>query len=358
MPAIVARSAPRSGRRRRSLDPWIERLRRSLAARPGGPGPLELEIEGESVGVPAWAAGEIEATFGPNEQTDSGRGMILAQAVALRMKIAADRVRLRKARLESTTSAYAVQAELMLDSAIALALKRELQRLIDGEVQQGRMGQAKAWSGFKNTLHRDAAAVKELLAESQFQRAQELSAKLTDLPREQQRSTDRFAPVMRQLEAQEFERRRIASARRMARVALTHLPSRTEILIGILAVATASWFGFVKLPSSFATQPVELTLEDLPRRDGIVAIRSSAPSLYATVDEAAWAAMDLDDRNDLTRTVASVLLANGYTGTRLATADGRPVAQWLIMKGVRVLDDVESTRRPGIPAPSAQVAEP
>jgi hypothetical protein len=62
------------------------------------------------------------------------------------------------------------------------------------------------------------------------------------------------------------------------------------------------------------------------------------PSLFVTVESAAWSKLPPDDRRSLVDTASSVLMTSDYRGALLRTEDGRPVAQWLARTGVRLLD--------------------
>jgi hypothetical protein len=281
--------------------------------------------------------------------------MLVVHGVALKMKIASDRARLRQVLTVRSHDLYIAQAELMLNAAMGMALMREIQHAIDEEVRCGRMAPAKQWNELKNDLNGAVAATRRMLADSERQWAEALSDTMTDRPRDADVALDRYAPLMQQLAVEERERERLARARSRAREALAKLPSRTELLVAALAVTTAIWLGFVKLPDHFATGLPALTVEDFPRNDGFLEVVARPPSLYATIDGDIWHGLDQDSRRHLVRTVSSVLLTFGYSGVHLKTEDGRPVAQWLLQNGVTLIEKDE-TRLP--PQPAVATSEP
>jgi len=119
-------------------------------------------------------------------------------------------------------------------------------------------------------------------------------------------------------------------------------------------VVTALWLGFVKLPDHFAARPVVLTLEDFPRSDGFLEVTARPPSLYVTVDDRVWSGLTEEDRRYLVGTMSSVLMTSGYTGVLLRDRERRPLAQWLVMDGVTLLEKEET--RPSVGTVPAHVS--
>jgi hypothetical protein len=345
MSTVATKAPSRAARRTRALDRWIEQLRRQSdehAAPAASHEPLAIRVALQTLTVEPWVQAEIRRAFDrPNESTE--RPTLVAHAVALRMKIEGDRARMRQAHVTGGHELYAVQAELMLDSAIGTALNREIQRVIDEEVQRGGMASAKHWTSLKNELNRVVSTVNQLLADSERQRAETLSDKLTDA-RVEPVAPERYERLMQRLDVEERERKQLARARKRARDALANLPSRTEVLVAALAVTVAIWLGFVKLPEHLASGLPVLGTEDFPRADGFVDVVARPPSLYVTVDGDVWSGLAGDERRRLVSTISGVLLTSGYTGVLLKTEAGRPVAQWLALNGVTLIETDETLR--------------
>ena len=346
----------RSQRRRSAVDAYVARLRKMLAQqdRPGEPALIDLA--GRTVTVEPWIVARIVDGSQEIGRSDTPSGL-LAQAVALEMKIACDRNDLELGQRNGGQKLYAAQAELMLDAAIGAALSRELQAVVDDEVRSGRLDDAKDWTRFRNALHRRVAQAKELLAESERQRVESLSDSLTDKPRLETSTPEGYGELMRRLDEEETTRKRRLWLKRRGRARLANLPSRTEFLVGLLAIAAAFWLGFIQLPKQLAAPLPALTLEDFPRAEGFIEVDARPPSLYVTLEGAVWAGLDREDRRQLVHTVSSVLLTSDYSGALLRTEDGRPVAQWLALHGVRLLEEGE-VRPPRVSADGASSQPP
>jgi hypothetical protein len=363
MATAVSRAPSRASRRKRALDPWVERLYDQLndhGDRSGPGAPLAINVPAGTLMLEPWIVAEIRGAPNAGNDPPKERPALLVQAVALRMKIELDRGHLWPAQEARGPELYAVQAELLLDSAIGTALNREIQRVIDEEVRRGQMARAKQWTRFKNELSSAVSTVRKLLAESERQRADALSDNLTDEPRTAEAAPARYTRLMQQLENEERERTRRARMRKKARDALANLPSRTEILVASLAVTATMWLGFVRLPDYFATPSPVLSADDLPRIDGLLDVEARPPSLYVTVDAQVWSGLAVEERRHLVGTISSALLPSGYSGALLRTAEGRPVARWLAQTGVTLIEG-EETRGAGdaatvAPGPDADAA--
>lgn len=356
MSTTILKAPTRAHRRQPALDAYVERLHRHFAESEAASLQEGIEVTGRRVVVEPWVAEAIRDSlaFGLGGDPQS---VLLTQAIALRMKIVEDASHLRRELRAPTRQLYVLQAELMLDTAITMALLREIQQTIDDDVRAGHMERAKQWTQLKNSMHGAAIGLKSTLADSERRRADVLTNDLTDQPATAGGTVapDRYAPMMQKLAAQETERKRLAQVRRRALQALDHLPSRTELLVAFLAITVAVWLGFVKLPERFRTSLPVLAVKDFPRSDGFLEMEARPPSLYVTLDSATWSALGRDERTRLVRTASSVLLTNDYTGAWMRTEDGRPVAQWLSGRGVQLLEEDER-REQRVAEPTDQAA--
>jgi len=356
MSTTILKAPTRAHRRQPALDPYVERLHRHFAESEASSLQDGIDVAGRRVVVEPWIGEAIRDSLAFGLGGDA-HFALLTQAIALRMKIVRDASHLKRELTGPTRELYVVQAELMLDTAMTMALLREIQQAIDDEVRAGQMDRAKQWTQLKHSMHGAATGLKSTLADSERRRADVLTDDLTDQPASaaQTAAPNRYAPMMQKLAAQEAERKRLAQVRRRALKVLDHLPSRTELLVASLAIAVAVWLGFVKLPEHFRAPLPVLAVKDFPRSDGFLEIEARPPSLYVTLDSAAWSTMSREQRTQLVRTASSVLLTNDYTGAWMRTVDGRPVAQWLSGSGVRLLEEDE-LRKPE--AELADQAEP
>ena len=347
MSTTILKAPTRAHRRQPALDAYVERLHRQFAESEAASLREGIDVAGLRVVVEPWVAEAIRDSlaFGLGGDPQS---VLLTQAIALRMKIVEDASHLKRELSAPTRQLYVLQAELMLDTAITMALLREIQQTIDDEVRAGHLERAKQWTQLKNSMNGAATGLKSMLADSERRRADVLTEDLTDQPATAAATVTprRYEPLMQELAAQETERRKLARAHRRARQTLDHLPSRTELLVACLAIAVAGWLGFVKLPEHFKPPLHVLAVKDFPRSDGFLEIEARPPSLYITLDSATWSALSRDERLHQVRTVSSVLLTNDYTGVWLRNEEGRPVAQWLLGSGVQLLEQNEVRETP------------
>lgn len=344
--ATEIQDAPtRAHRRGRALDPYIERLRRLHAehARRGLSGrPLELEVGGSPVAIEAWILDEGVRVLADESGEESPRAVLLTHTAALSLKVAADRVRLKAHGGSHGQGLYTVQAELMLDSAMGTALLRELQPVIDHEVAAGRLAEAKRWTKLKNEVHAGVSASKTLLAESERKRVDTLADDLTEVPGERPSEKAHYAALMRQIDDEEKERKHRARVRRLAREALSLLPSRTEALVAALAVTAVIWLTCIVLPGRARSAPRLLTATDFPGTPGLAAVEARPPSLYVTVEAAIWSGLSAEERLQLVQSLATVLMTSDYRGLWLRTVEGRPVGQWLRQTGAKLIETDET----------------
>lgn len=302
-------------RRNRILAIELTRLREWLASERDRPLDDEVEISG-------WLLHELE----------SPDATLLTHAICLRMKIARDLASLAACGKESVKERFACQAELMLDSALGIALQRETQQRVDAFIGSGAKEEARRWGGLKSDLFRACARLRDVLTQGDRQRAASFASGLAEelpatLPAAQSKRLD-AKPV-----------RRIRRRRNRAVEALALLPTRTEFLIAAAAILAVVWFGFVKAPASTAEEFKRLTLQDFATEPAIVAVEAYPPSLILSVDTVAWQAMAPDQAETLLRNVSFQLTTNGYRGAFIKSDKGRPLAQWLVESGARIFDE-------------------
>lgn len=333
MTLVAEQPSAAAERRQRALASYIEALRapRAVSAAGGGAWPA----------ADPWVAGRIRAFFGGDTRA-TGIPALVVQGAALLAKCAKDAAALEPAARSGSEALFAAEAELMLDLGLGVALLRELQHAVDDAVRQGGAREAKDLARFYHEVRKNVAGVRKKIAQTEQRRAEALSDQLTDRPKQADApQSDSRMQRLAQDAAVAHERARAGKRRERALLAAVALPSRTETLVALLAIAVALWLATVSLPRLLDTPPRIVTLEDLSLAEGIQEVEALPPSLYAVVDPTAWAAMPEAARNRAVGTVSSTLLAYGYTGARFSTPEGRTVAQWLAGRGVELLDTRE-----------------
>lgn len=340
MPLAAARPSSAAERRQRALGAYLDELREQCAASPATL--AAVRAENSSLALDPWAARRLREAFFDGA-LDPGIPGLVAQGVALRLKCLVDRARLAGAAGNDTRKLYSAEAELMLDLGLGLALSRELQRAVDDAVREGGAPRAKELARFHHDLRSSISDVKKKIAEAEHERAESLSDNLTDQPKEEPRRPAGGALDRAACEAGlQYERQRLSRLRRALSAAVG--PSRTEILVVLLAMAVALWLAVVSLPKLVSSPPDVVTLDDLPSTGVIVEIAAPPPTLYAVVDADAWNDLEESRRRRVISALSAVLLTHGYVGALLRTTDGKPVAQWLSGRGVEMTEGEEAVR--------------
>jgi hypothetical protein len=344
-------------RRIRALEPYLARLRSWNEAPDAGP--AQIRVGTRAVRVESWERRLLreEPTAGGSGRDDMAG--LLAQGLALVAKSLVDLQRLSDAGGHHAVDLFALQADLMLDAAIGIALLRELQVTVDTLVRGGRVEDARRITEFRNRLNRLVAEVKNTISDSERRRAETLSGGLGGGDALGRLAAEIDAHVVQERAAQEkqeqetpsrsrwrpWARRRLRRAGNALRIVV---PSRTSVLAAGVVMAAAVWVGLVAVPSAVVRardpRPVAVL-----RTGPILGVDARAPSVYVTVEAVAWDTLGESERlramHDLVRGVPS----EDWSGVFVRTSDGRPVARWLRSAGIALLHPVE------VPQPEAPV---
>jgi hypothetical protein len=340
--------------RQRAIAPYIEKLEELYTRWIGdgaAAGPLEIRLYESLLTLDPWESDRIGIYLSRHHEPDDSCSLIIGQGVALQFKSAADIDQLMSATDLSEERLYALQAELMLDTAIGMALLREAQKAQNDLVRDGETGEAKKLSRFQHKLRNSLADVRRLIGESERERADLVTDGLTDEPRQEGASLDKMTLDRAAARAAEdYERLKVQKIKQKTLAALSKLPSRTDILVYGFLLSMALWLGAVKLPQISRIEPHQLTLADFKGGEIFLRVDAKPPSLFMEVDAAAWNRLNAANRLKLIETTGSVLAANGYTGVLLRTERNRPLAQWLRGRGATLIESDEAASAPAQPA--------
>jgi len=337
MPLTQAPVSKSRGHRQRAqaLAPYLKRLRGAIAI-PDNPTPVIAEITNDP-----WIRSQVEPVFRGETKEMSGTFGLVTHGCAFLIKCHTDVELLRTTGELSSHTLYTLQAELMLDVAIGSAILREFPPAIEQAVAEGDMAHAKGLSLFGHRVRKELAEAKQVIADSEGRKVDELVDKLTDQPREEQEQAP-SAPQQAPQEVEDIsERRRRWWRRRKEIAAQVRPPTRTELLVLTLACALVAWATLVKIPQLLDPGPKLIGAGDFPGTL-LVQVEARPPSLFVSLDAAAWDAADAAGRESMIDEVASVpLIHDDYRGALIKTSDGRPVAAWARGSGVRMLVQVE-----------------
>jgi len=341
--------------RERALNPYLEKLQAWNEA-DGGPAELDrpalIRVGERAVTIRPWERARIREAFGPDRESRPWTAL-LAQGVALLTKTLVDVEQLRRDPHLPLETLYRLQAGLMLDTAIGMALLRETQDAIDRLVFSGDVEQAKQFSEFRHKLVRMVNEIKQLLSATEREQAESLSG--ASAPAEAPGEPGPGDPLKRlsgAIEAVEDQptgwaairkrRRRIPSAV----VLPVRVPTRTEILGVMLFVALAAWVVLVQVPAEMVEKPKQLTRWATSRPDLFEQFDARPPSLFATLAPDAWDSLSNSGRHDLLKNLAGLAKDYGYTGVLIRDAQGRPVAHWLEVSGAAQIEQGEEPPPP------------
>jgi len=342
MPVATLPSSPAVERRHKALKRHLHELR-GFFSEPRAPGvsPLSISTPSGEIPLDPWVHDQLDRAFA-HDGPPAGYPALLAQCVALLMKFASDRLNLERGSNDDEQKLYGLEAQLMLDLGIAMALCRELQQAVDEAVREGDVRLAKQLTRFRHEVRKTVSDAKTVIAEAEQRRAHALSDVLTDAPR-----NDEFTAGDAELQrlawkaGSDHEKAKSEEARRRERRLAMWLPSRTEALVTLLGILVVAWVGLTSMPGLIDDGIPEVTAGDLLPSGAIRSLEARPPSLYVTVEPTAWLLLGAEKKRRIVAGISSVLLTNGYTGALLTTPDGRPVAQWLSQRGVELIDTDE-----------------
>ncbi len=349
--------------RHEALKPYLEKLAAVGKSNADAEAPLRINVGGDSFHIDPWERDALlQSLEGPQQRGTQRWRTLLAQGVALQAKTLSD---IHK--LEQGGDAAGLGEALRLDATIAFALLEELQRAVDQAVVAGEMEHARRLTQFRNKLSRCLDAVESRLQPADFQTARELSEELVALPDHRKPRRARAAkqpepaktPAVEQdaariealvkLEQQldeQLRRKQRAAAPEPALPRARPAPAPTPAPRGgmrrivwlVLAGLVAVWLGMVVWPQYRQSRLPVFSTDDFRDTPAVTHVVARPPSLFLTVDEDAWTAMDPTERNDLMQALGRRLSVAGYSGAHVKSSAGRTVGQWLKQSGAKVIE--------------------
>jgi len=363
-PSAPVESKRRHPAREKALKPYLEKLRGWIAqvADADPESSARINIGTRSVTLEGWDRLQLCEYFDQGHGTVSEPAELMAHAIALVLKTVFDVERLKKDEQLESSNLYALQAELMLDTALGMALLDETQQAIDGWVQAGRVVDAKAMNLFRHQISRAISEAKKRIADSEIQQAEALSLTLGERRQRPEPgpagiSIAAVSPVVEPIDSGEDSdsvviddeppptRRRRGRRKESARRAgalpgaidPVNYPSLTKVLSVFLAAAVVLFVLVVLVPKFFERSLPPMLRSDMPNAEQFESLDAMPPSIYVTVSAERWQHFDDQARrrmiDDLGRHAASA----GYTGVLLRTSEGRPVARWFPERGYELI---------------------
>jgi hypothetical protein len=300
----------------------------------------------ERLPVEPWERDVLDGWSDSNEEFGAPAQLVM-EALACMTKTLNDMQQLNRS---APDMLYKCQAELMLDTAIGMALLRELQQSIDRSVAGGTMDEAREWTSLKQRLRRTVSRAMQRVGESEHRRVQTLADSLTDVAAPRGRDEEGSVDIPAPRPAQRTHRRnttarkptldkpstRLVASRPVRQP--TGFPGRTWKLAVALLVSLGLWVGIVWLPRQVRVESPVVELAEF----GDPAIFTDAvvrpPSLFLQVDANAWGDLGNAGRWQTVKSASEVVEPLGYDGLLMRDESSRPVGQWLRGRGIQVLD--------------------
>jgi polyhydroxyalkanoate synthesis regulator phasin len=344
-------------KRRRTLEPYMLKVQEVFRREPFDPSrSRRLAIDGVAVSVEPWVIASVETQAGLADGTND-LAELLGQSLALWLKTALDVRSLRREIASGSSNLYEEQAKLMLDSALGATLLQELQKCIDGLVQQGDLEEAKRLSKFRGQMSGLVRELKQVISDSNVSseaEIEEVSDEEETAPAPAPARAPARAPAPASVPAAvaarlpresdpeihtPVRRRRPAPAKpQPAEPVHTSSSYRTQILVALNVVALIALI-VLRMPSRGSGKtPAALDAHDFENAAALVAIVARPPALYASVDKQVWSAFSPEQQQQFVDSMGSVLASHGYWGLTLKTSDDRLVGQWFEKGGTRLFE--------------------
>jgi hypothetical protein len=223
--------------------------------------------------------------------------------------------------------------ELITVAAAGVAVFAELQSSVSQLIRDGRMGDAKHLSRFRNRVGQSVALMRNLLDGEAFARAEANSAGMLAAPvRTATKSTSTKSESRKRVPTQ--FKRDPAPVRMIHR---SGVKKRTLVwpLLAALVVCLAVWIG-VTVTRPHYVAPPELTIEQFRHVEAIRKVEAKRPSVFVKLDRSTWSRIPQKDRQNVIREIGHVAEQAGYSGAQVWTTDGTAVGRWLKKTGVRL----------------------
>lgn len=300
----------------------------------------DTHVDVAGLGLDHWETTALHDVLTANPERPIPWSELLVESVGFLVKFGQDYGRLSTG-VDGSPHAQAQARKLLIDDAtLGLALMEEGQRRVDAMVLAGEINEAKRLAAFRNKLGQRIASIKAKLGQAAFAEAEKLSTELVErnaphAPRKRAVPTIPEGEEPRRKVAK-FQRKVFAPA--VAVQTEEREPNRlVKPMVGVLVVLVSIW-ALLVLPQLVGKQrlPV-LEADDLPASPAFAEVVARPPSLFVTVDTAAWGRLADDERRELIAEVGRNAEAAGYNGAVFREPGGRLVGQWLKKTGVKLL---------------------
>jgi hypothetical protein len=332
--------AERLSHRRALLDPVAIKLLQLLDQHREMDSPSQINLGSSSVHVARWERDLVLEHHGDGEFPDRGWVTRVMDAISFQARALIDRDRLEKDDDADSSSLN----QLVLTTAVGIALKTELQKTVDRLILSGDVRTATQLSYTIQRVGVAVAGCREALESSQsWPAAAELAPGLTCIPQDatlpdappRKRRRVKREPSRDELEALDELR---TGHRRRAAASSRNRVSRVKAMFVVLVVLVGAWAGLVLLPG-LAEEPLEtLSITDFRTVPQVRQVLARPPSLYVVVSEREWTRLSPDSRLKVVDQIGEIASRADYSGAVLRLSNDETVGRWLRAKGSSLVD--------------------
>jgi hypothetical protein len=303
----------------------------------------ETQVDVSALGLDHWETTALHDALSRNPERPLEWREVLLEGVAYLLKFQEDLGRVKRGLDGSPREQAEVRRLFTTDASLGFAMMEQCQRTVDGLVLEGKITDAKKLSGFRNKLISSVGTIKDKLGQEAVDDAEAAAQALVEsagarVPRKRAAASIPFDDDAGK--AQSKPRRKLY-APTTAVTARDATPERRSIVkpMSAVAVVLAIVWAVVVLPRLGRTRLPVLEESQLPSSAAFTEVVARPPSLYITVDPAAWGRLPEGDRLQLLADVGRTAEEAGYNGALLRDAGGQPVGQWLRKTGVQLIGD-------------------
>lgn len=315
------------------LSPFIERVRAFVEEADAEID--ELVYEG-SLGAIRLSFSEAEAIrnvlAGGGDAADPSHGLLLAEALALCLKIAEDVQDYQIAARVDEQLTSTIGSVLELDLEAGKSLVQDFSDPVDNAFAAEQRERAVRLGEIRLAVRQHMAHVRRVLCgpldiegTPQISGARGSIAVLPGAPSD----PDRKPPDRLEESRRRYQQLKVKHGReRLERMRMRRI-QWLLIGLGLAAGVGAASFAFQLLPAFETTETTTFTIDDFENVPGISSVLAKPPSLFVTVDSGYWNSLNRQSKSKIVVEVGQRMLNANYNGAVFTGTDGQVVGEWV-----------------------------
>lgn len=309
-----------------ALRPIIAQVLQLLRSQAQPEGGIKIAVGPHTIELSSWERAQL-AEAAANPECPTEWASLMLDGVAMQARGLNDLVRLAAIAEGNTDQRERCMKDLVLDVAIGLALRTEIERLMTSLDEAGKRGHAKNLGAFLGRLEKNIEVVRATLSEPDANSAVTLAAEY--LPQDYSepsapaasRSEETNAPAASEPEAQGST----APAKRKKGIRTKHAVYASLVTV---ALVVGAMVGIPMLTESYSVN------DGLRYVRGVQGWSGVPPLATVTVRADSWKQLDGPGRTAMVFAIAAAVKKDGYSRADVVTPDGQVVARWDRVNGV------------------------